>query len=56
MRKELRDYLEENGVKQNHVARVLGVSGAMISRYLNHGKDFGEVKEMELREFLDSKK
>lgn len=56
MRKELRNYLDANGIMQKHIAKVMGVSESMVSAYLLGKEEFSEKRQIQLREYLDSKK
>lgn len=53
IREQAKKYLEENGIKQNFIARKLDISDAMMSYYLNNKKNLSHEKELELLKIID---
>lgn len=53
VREQAKLYLEENGIKQNFIARKLDISDAMMSYYLNDKKNLSNEKELQLQKIID---
>lgn len=52
IREQAKLYLEENGIKQNFIARKLNISDAMMSYYLNNHKNLSYEKELQLQKII----
>lgn len=52
LREELRQYLKDNGVKQNWVAEQLGLSKQMIHMYLADKRNMSEQNERKLKKLI----
>jgi len=52
IREQTKQYLEDNGIKQNFIARKLNISDAMMSYYLNNHKNLSYEKELELKQII----
>lgn len=52
IRQQAKQYIVENGIKQNFIARKLNISNAMMSYYLNNHKNLSIEKELELKQII----
>lgn len=55
MRDKLKLYLEENGIKQKHIAEKLGISTSLLCRYLKGTRNLSIKKEEMLKEIIKIK-
>lgn len=52
IRQQAKQYIVENGIKQNFIARKLEISDAMMSYYLNDKKNLSYEKELQLQKII----
>lgn len=52
IREQAKNYIEQNGIKQNFIARKLEISDAMMSYYLNGHKNLSNEKELQLKQII----
>lgn len=53
LRDDLRKYLEENGVKQNHIAKRMGnINASIITRFLQGRYELSIKLEQALRDII----
>ena len=54
-RKQLKQYIEENGVTQTHIAKQIGVCRSMLNMYIHNKRNITDTKEKALQNFLTEK-
>ena len=52
VRRKTREYLRDNGIKQNFIARKIGITPGMLSYYLNGHKNLSEKNIKKLLEII----